>query len=473
MRLNLLIADFAYTGTQRVCLFDGPSTTTAGEERGEVGREQSCRFVIAGDQSVSRRHCEVLFRNGRFLVRNLSRFGTLVGERTHLSEPGSEEVIENNDRIVIGGVELLATILPGASTDASRHGTLDLGGEAPPLASSTLSIDERFLAESQISGAAIATPRSVTGSREALNISGDQGFSLDEHDQAQLARAPVGNRSGSGIPEDLDLEVLLGLKQRDPVTHASTALPQSGSGDPLDSHRQSRTSDRVADQQDRHQQPLAQVDASPTDATETILQVLLAAGIEDARARSLAPTLTAQTLGELLSSMIAALSIQFAVRDSFKRAFRLATTEMKAVGNNPLRGGAAPGDILSDLLEPPLGFVGGSAAVQDAALDLQIHQAAVADCIRTSFESMLEHFEPSRFEQDQPRSSKSLLNHLTPGARDAAAWKQFKDTFETRFSDRHRAFLTTYLERFGVDYETSTRKVQASSPKRASVKKGK
>src|SRR5512143_2965029 len=68
-----------------------------GEESTSVGRSSQNR-VRLDDRSVSREHCRIECREGRFVIRDLGSYrGTLVNDKTV-----SEHTLEHGDRVVLG-----------------------------------------------------------------------------------------------------------------------------------------------------------------------------------------------------------------------------------------------------------------------------------------------------------------------------------------------------------------------------------
>lgn len=456
MRLNLLIADFAYAGKQRVCLFAGPDATSSGETRGIVGRDAHiCRMVIE-DQTVSRRHFEILFADGKFWVRNLSQFGTLINGKSDLAQPGAKAPLENNDRIMAGETELLATILSDASAIDNPMAKPPPSPPERPQAQTT----GDPLRKAAAMGAARAKSAHLTSERAAVTTPEEDPPAADSI-KLSASEHPVSPHLS--IPDDLDLEVLLGMVPApDPVPAAAApAAPRALPNDPLLAMQaQEKPAARVPPQR-----------SAAVSGDATIIAILEAMGIESTEAARLAATVSPALIGELLASAIGAMTSQLMVRDSFKRMYHLSSTEIKSSGNNPLKLHMGGAEVLAELFDPPTGFLGGADAVQDATLELQIHQAAVAQCIRTSFESLVDFFDPDKIEQQVEKAGRSLLGNLAGGT-DAAAWKAYRSTFDSNFKDRHRAFLTIYLERFGQDYETNTSKAKSESGKASKKRRG-
>ncbi len=438
MRLNLLIADFSYVGAQRSCLFDGESDHWATDERGDVGRADSCRFVVDGDPSVSRRHLVVLFRDGRFFLRNLSRFGTSIVGKHELVEIGSEAPIEGNDRILIGRVELVASVQSSGAPVGMPAGR---GVESPKTADDY----------SRSDGPVDHLPENDTS---IVSQTGESALPRYEPSSIRLPRVGSGKVAEHSIPDDLDLLEILGVtgrgasrrensRDREPEAATFTRKPlgarDSNSREPLHSSSESRRADALGRRQD------------PASRDELVGDILVAAGIarEDVEGMQVSPS----QIGELLGALSRAMALQFAMRENFRRAFRLASHSVLPIGNNPFSRHLGSRGLPAELVDPKAGFVGGIEAVESASLELQAHDAAVADSIRSAFESLLEFLDPSTLEAEIANSPRSFIDQFKPGAGDAAAWRRFRDMYEEHFRDRHRAFLTVYLERFGADYE--------------------
>lgn len=466
MRLNLLIADFAYVGKQRVCLFDGPVNIDQGEGRGLVGRDPAnCRMLIEGDNSVSRQHFEILYSEGRFWLRNLSRYGTRILGKKDLNDLGEKVVLENNDRIQIGETELLVTILPGgAGTSPSSPVRVRSGAASMPETPPSPNITNRD-AEMEALRALVSSGMPARNMGTVPHVSGTDAMDAAPELPVQLPKTPRSNFSKHQIPEDLDLELLLGLP--------AVELPEKAIAKGAMGKRRSAT--RVVPERGREvEMPVSEaqlpVSRSGPASSAMVAEILIGAGVAPERAMQLQEKISARALGELIAALVGAISMQLNVCDNFKRNFRLASTEVKTSGNNPLKLAATPAEVLSEILDPPTGFLAMTDAVRDGALELQVHQVAVAECIRASFESLVDFLDPAKIEVDGDRAGRSLLSHIS-GGRDAASWKSYREVYERNFGDRHRAFLTIYLQRFGHDYESVTNRVKSSAQSKAHERK--
>ncbi len=268
------------------------------------------------------------------------------------------------------------------------------------------------------------------------------------------------------IPEDLDLEALLGMASPAPKSPAKASKPER------------EVAKRAKDPSSQAQSPAPAASTHGQTPPHTahpdeVAAILKAAGLDSERAHALAHNVRAEHVGALLAALVDALASQLQTRNSFKHMFRLSSTEVRLAGNNPLKLAITGQEILARLFDPQRGFLGGVDAVRDATLDLQIHEAAIASGIRSSFDALLDRFDPARIEEATVKAGSALLGGFG-GGRDAAAWKAYRQSYEQNFGDRHRAFTTIYLRGFGDDYDASTKKAKAESRKNSPHdKKGK
>jgi type VI secretion system FHA domain protein len=274
---------------------------------------------------------------------------------------------------------------------------------------------------------------------------------------------PTAPDSARLIPEDLDLEALLGIAS--PAPKAPAKVNQAARPAPKETKGPTPANPAPAKAHPPKGQSPANA-STPGDLTA----ILVAAGLEPERAHALAETVRAEHVGVLLSALVDALASQLQTRNSFKHMFRLSSTEVRLAGNNPLKLATTGQDILSRLFDPQRGFLGGVDAVREATLDLQIHEAAIASSIRTAFDDLIDRIDPAHIEEATAKAGSPLLGGFG-GGRDAASWKAYRQWFDHTFGDRHRAFTTIYLQRFGNDYDTNTKKAKSESDKKRPRKK--
>ncbi|HET9049405.1 MAG TPA: type VI secretion system-associated FHA domain protein TagH [Chiayiivirga sp.] len=580
MRLSLCITDPNYAGTTREHVFAGALEHATDTSRGLVGRDPaSCQMVIE-EGSASRRHFEVLFSDGTFWIRNLSQTnGTQIVGKKLLLDRSEQIAIESNDRILVGDIELQATILPPdtapesaapACNDASRsmpdepiepaappplpeppplptpppapessaevidqsvrtdavsnpqegdviterdavsmvtppppapkQAALDVAAPPDPPTSAPIedaAVDHsapedaegRFDADTDDVEAPTSTrpetnPPAVPTAAASCTLVEDDGIDLihqdtplDENgliavmpndpapdfifdDTAAAAAAPAGEPAPL-IPDDLDLEALLGIE-----AHPAPKPPSRPKAQPApDLGKPSSAAPPV-------RAPVAKpANVAPTHTTHHgMVEVLIAAGIEPERAHALSQNASAEAVGSVLAALVEALASQLQLRNSFRHMFRLSSTEVRLAGNNPLKLAMNGHEILARLFDPQRGFLSGVEAVQEATLELQIHEAAIASSIRTAFDDLIDRIDPAHIEEATAKAGSPLLGGFG-GGRDAASWKAYRQWFDHTFGDRHRAFTTIYLQRFGNDYDTNTKKAKSESDKKRPRKK--
>ena len=75
-----------------------------------VGRSQeSCQYVVSGDQNVSRRHCEVRYKNDQLYIKDISSNGTYYADGTRFVKD-KEQTVESGTRFYLATPENMLII---------------------------------------------------------------------------------------------------------------------------------------------------------------------------------------------------------------------------------------------------------------------------------------------------------------------------------------------------------------------------
>ncbi|QYD71373.1 type VI secretion system-associated FHA domain protein TagH [Paraburkholderia edwinii] len=136
-------------------------------------------------------------------------------------------------------------------------------------------------------------------------------------------------------------------------------------------------------------------------------------------------------------------------RAELKNSFRMPATLIQRSENNPLKFAPDAGEAVKKLLAPPNStFLSGTAALNDAVVDIRNHQMAMLAGVRSAFESLLEHFDPARIEQDPEANMRRL-----PIGNRSRHWERYKEQFEILTRNPDECFRRLFGDAFARAYE--------------------
>ena len=136
-------------------------------------------------------------------------------------------------------------------------------------------------------------------------------------------------------------------------------------------------------------------------------------------------------------------------RAELKNSFRMPATLIQRSENNPLKFAPDAGEAVKKLLAPPNStFLSGTAALNDAVVDIRNHQMAMLAGVRSAFESLLEHFDPARIEQDPEANVRRL-----PLGNRPRYWERYKEQFEIMTRNPDECFRRLFGDAFARAYE--------------------
>ena len=171
--------------------------------------------------------------------------------------------------------------------------------------------------------------------------------------------------------------------------------------------------------------------ATPKVALEELaLAFMQGAGLDPAKAQFQVTPEFMQTFGEVLRIAVQGTIDLLSVRSEIKREFRAGVTMIASGANNPLKFlPSAEGVIMQMIHHSFPGFMKPLPAMQDAYLDLQVHQLALMAGIRAAYAEALTRFDPSELERRTDNSS-GLLDKILANGRKAALWDDYKHNFD-------------------------------------------
>jgi len=188
---------------------------------------------------------------------------------------------------------------------------------------------------------------------------------------------------------------------------------------------------------------------SQIDAVTSILQ---GAGLDPA---DVTPEL-AQTFGQIIRVIVSGVMDVLQSRQQIKDEFRMRTTRLRPVENNPLKFSANVDDALHNLLaKRNPAYLGPVTAFEDAFADLRKHQLAMLTGIRVAFEAMLAEFDPDRLQEQFDRQ---LSKGLVPAK--LRYWDLFRERHGEIARDPQASFHRLFGEEFARAYEEQLQQLE-------------
>jgi len=185
---------------------------------------------------------------------------------------------------------------------------------------------------------------------------------------------------------------------------------------------------------------------------------LAALGID---ASSIDPALQ-QQLGALVRLAVKGLVDVLKSRAEVKNSFRLPTTSIKPVENNPLKFSQSADDALHSLfVKRNPGYLGPVEAFEEGFDDVRFHQTAVLAGIRAGFNALLAKLHPQKLEELYERKLKRTA--MLGLGNKAKYWEMYRAQFEEIDRDREAHFQLLFGEEFALAYNEHLQKLAADA----------
>ncbi len=172
-----------------------------------------------------------------------------------------------------------------------------------------------------------------------------------------------------------------------------------------------------------------------------------------------------QQLGLLVRLAVQGLVDVLKSRAEVKNSFRLPTTSIKPVENNPLKFSQSADDALHSLfVKRNPGYLGPVEAFEEGFDDVRFHQTAVLAGIRAGFNALLAKLHPQKLEELYERKLKrSAVLGL---GNKAKYWDMYRAQFEEIDRDREAHFQLLFGEEFALAYNEHLQKLAADARRR-------
>lgn len=454
------------------------------DRRGAVlGRSPTVDWTLPDPSNIiSGRHCEIRFEAGQYIVVDISTNGTFIN-----GSPlkGSHQLL-NGDLLSIGQYEVMATLPEAASSAAFDVGRAPAWGgwdsHGSPIPGDVAPSDwARSKPQSAISGKGplsgnITPPRPSTpqpvsfdwgpqsGPGSAAGAGGDEASSaqagspwFNAEASESLVPNPASNWSSPGStdpsvkPAD-DIWGKLAASNTVDWARGGFGLPPPPPPPAQPLGMESPRPEFLASQPVRPSSagftPVSQ--EVRTNKAVSDIDVALALGIDPDELRQDGKT-TLATMGQLLRSLVSGLVVMLEARARAKAQMGAQNTSFEFEGNNPLKFARTPEKALAQLLNSTeRGFMPADRAVQDAFMDLQLHQVATLKAMQGALRATLDRFSPAAIKARGQR--KGLLAHILPSAQEATLWRAYEKEFSGVAQSSDEAFMEVFAKEFRRAY---------------------
>jgi len=433
---------------------------TVDQDNCSIGRGDANDLVLPDMQRiVSNRHANISFVNDNYFLTDNSTNGTYINHSPDPVGCGNSVELHHGDILSIGEYECRVAIVAKDETGTDSHiepvpdfGP-DFGFEQPPM-------DQPWAVTS--SEAPLPPPYELPESPplsenhgqeqipEAFNIlnpvkstNAENGALAAEHGAAeeQFFEPP------QAIPEDWNK--LADNEEQLPVQPAPAQATKTAQAPPV----------APVSQADLHKPDAAEAQKISAANSQAITAFLRGANLVSTELSPEQVTQLMQTAGELLHAMTDGYKQILETRASLKNEFRLGMTTIRPVENNPLKFSIDTEDALTKLLFPlEKGYLSPLTAVHEASDDIQAHQMATLSGLRVALNTLVQHFDPQRLEQEF--QDVSVVDGLLPFVRKAKYWDLFKSRYLVAAADAENDFLHFLGDEFSSAYEQQIQKLK-------------
>lgn len=429
-----------------------------------IGRGADCDWRIEDPEMfVSRKHCVVAMREGRFIVTDASRGGLFIDGSDRALGAGYSAALENGMRLRMGDVVIRVEIAGSAAVVA-----------ATPRVGSGFVADDFFtpqpgpapaprpdtLPEPFDSGRPTpATP--ADRDRSASPVTFDDPFTLDPVATPGGQPQPKAPTGSGGFSTD---DFLAGWQSAQPAAER-TVNPEAARARerPQAAPETTPSSLQWPDPGPARPQPDPAPVGTPAPPPGPALsaqasddQVLFAAfcrglGIDPS---TLGPDAASEAgmeaAGRRFRRLAEGLVQLLRQRAQEKQSVRVAQTVIGASEVNPLKFLASSDEVVAALIAGRgRGYLPPDEAIAEAFRDLTDHQLRTWQGLQSALRAMIDRFDPARFEAEVEETS--ALRSLLSGSRGARLWQLYCE----RYREIARSAEDRFLGEVGADFRDS------------------
>ena len=406
-----------------------------------IGRSVDADWRVAvDDPRISRIHAVVRAEGESLVVEDRSANGLFVNDEAQPLGAGNARRLAPGDRIRMGEHVFRVTSTGGASPSAAAQAAR---GSAPT--SGGWFDDEPAAAHPATSGAA---PRGNDWFE--ADWLGDAALGPASHpsdpdrrrplpptrpplEQRPLHSSAQPERDAPSLPPENPFAAFV-----EPPEPAATAPPEPEPGPA------------------RPTPPAAETPApQPAEAdaeARLVAAFLRGAGLERRAIGDLEAEALFEAAGARLRDLAFGVTQLLRARAEFKDAARIARTQIRSTGNNPLKLAVSPEEaVMVVLLARDHAYLSPETAVQGAFDDLRDHELRMLEAIQAALNSLLARFDPDNFEAELDQASR--LATLVAGGRRSRCWELFRERFASMSAEARNRFLGEIGPAFAAAYE--------------------
>ena len=405
LTLTIRNVDSLENGSPRSLVLDGRGA--------QIGRGANTDWRLPDPTlHISSRHCEIVFRDGRYALVDKSTNGTFLGDGEAARIEGSH-VLHDGDVFAVGKYEIVASLsedspTPVPSGDPQAH-------------------------ESAADRPSSSTTPEPSGAAEAMLLSSTPAPSTSEsrasapvpphRPSTAAAKEPSGADQSGGIWDQFEASNAVDWARGGFGAAEAGSEPASG-------------------------------EAAPPP-TSGIALLLATAGLSPAELKHAESEALSQA-GMLLRRMIAGLVVMMEARARAKSQMGAAGTGLELAGNNPLKFARTPEQAIAMMLNPPeRGFMPADRAIEDSFRDLQAHQMATLKAMQGALRTTLDRFSPKAIRSRA--SVTGFLAKIFPALAEAQLWRAYEREFSGVALGSDEAFMDLFAKEFRRAYEDQAR----------------
>jgi type VI secretion system protein ImpI len=448
-----------------------------------IGRGEDNDWVLADpNRHLSKHHCTIAFRSGRWMVTDHSTNGTFLDRSAEPLGRGATAPLRDGSRLTLGEYELEVRIEERAAAPGGFGGAnpFDEDPFAPPKPAPAPFQNDPFGRDpfavapprrpvatdpfADLGGPPAPVPPAIPPDFDPLSDiqGGDRlsdpswttGGSRPDHAPAAsdaFVPPPVVRNE---IPDDWDLDIARPQQAPPPATPAgfvATPVPRAAPTPPPPGPAELPPGRHGVER--AAAVPAAQGPAGPGE--ELLAAFLAGAGLPDLVRRSaVPPEALMRGLGAAFRAFVEGLREVLITRASIKSEFRIEQTIIAARGNNPLKFSPSVEDALAAMLGESRGaFMDAEAAVRDSLDDIKRHEMATMEAMQAGLRAVLAALDPAKL-REEAEAAGGLS--LVPAQRRARAFDLFEARFAALLRDAENTTDGVFARAFARAYEAAS-----------------
>lgn len=422
MKLTLRIENFDY-------LPDGGPLEYSVSARGmEVGRDSQMDLTLPDpNRHISSRHFEVLYRDRKFLLNDISTNGTFVyGQSMRVSSPFQ---LTHNDRLQVGHY-IIRVLIEDAAAQANQG--FARGFDAPPINVPPPGMPVLAAPADPWSMVPTPAPMPVPG-RMAAPLAGQYGDSLVEIPRV----APPPYAASPDAPSQ-------------PSPPLPNHTPQPGfAAAPVP---------RAPEPAQRSVPPAAppQNMAASGVSGDILDAICRGAGLPPGSLSRGDPMQTGEEIGRCLRIATQELMQLLGARAEAKKMVKSGSRTMIAgMNNSPLKfKPSATEAMMTMFVQRPESYLSATTAIQQGFADIGRHQMAVMAALQPALANLLDGLSPESIEE---RTTGGLMS-----SKKTRAWETFVERWDAKTHPHEHGMLTVFLNYFADAYDVALKKLESS-----------